>query len=251
MIRGVYAAAAGMITQRERLDVIANNVANINTTAFKRSQPISRGFYQIFSEEIGRFPSQRGSAEIPAGGSALDETSEDFSPGAIVETGNPLDVAIAGPGFFVVGVAAGERYTRAGNFSMNSEGWLVTQNGDPVLGKQGPIITHGDSVSISPSGDVIVDGTPAERIRIVDFPGPYQLIRYGRNLYGADEETSRMSAPVAAPNLRAGALEQSNVNPIAELTAMMAASRSYEAHQRIIIAFNESLDAAVNEIARS
>ncbi len=248
MIRGVYAAATGMITQRERLDAIANNVANISTTAFKRLQPISRGFYQVFSEEVGRFASPRGSADIPGGGSALDATAEDFSPGAIVDTGNPLDVAIDGTGFFVVRTPIGERYTRAGDFSLNSEGQLVTQDGDPVLGQGGPIITRGSSVTISPVGDVIVDGNPAERLRIVDFAQPYKLIRHGRNLYSPVAETN--GAPVETPNLRSGALERSNVNPIEEITAMIDASRTYEAQQRIIITLNESLDAAVNDIAR-
>jgi flagellar basal-body rod protein FlgG len=251
MLRGVYAAASGMITQRERLDVISNNLANISTTAFKRSQPVSRGFHQIFAEEVVRFPSLRGSRGAPGGGSALDATADDFSPGPIVDTGNPLDVAINGPGFFVVRTPAGERYTRAGNFTLDPDGQLVTPNGEPVLGEQGPIIIQGDSVAFSPNGDVIVDGIASERIRIVDFPQPYKLTRFGRNQYGADEETTRLREPVAAPNLRVSAREHANVNPIAELVAMMDASRSYEAHQRVIIGMNESLDAAVNEIARS
>lgn len=251
MLRGIYAAAAGMISQRERLDVVANNLANVNTTAFKRSQPISRGFYQVFAEEIDRFPSLRGSSMIPGGGSALDATAEDFSSGSIIDTGNPLDVAIDGPGFFVIRTPAGERYTRAGSFTLNSNGQIVTRDGYPVLGQQGAIVTRGETVTISPGGDVMVDGDPAERLRIVDFPKPYKLSRYGRDLYGAAEEVRAAAAPVATPSLRAGALERSNVNTIEELAAMMDAARSYEAHQRVIIAFNESLDAAVNEIART
>ena len=145
MLRGIYAAAAGMINQRERLDVISNNLANISTTAYKRSQPVSRGFYQIFAEEVVRFPSLRGSQAVPGGGSTLDATADDFSPGPLVDTGNPLDVAIDGPGFFVVRAPAGERYTRAGNFSLNPEGQLVTQNGEPVLGEQGAILIDRNS----------------------------------------------------------------------------------------------------------
>jgi flagellar basal-body rod protein FlgG len=251
MLRGVYAAATGMINQRERLDVISNNLANISTTAFKRSQPVSRGFYQIFAEEVGRFPSLRGSREVPGGGAALDATAKDFSPGPIVDTGNPLDLAIDGPGFFVVRTPAGERYTRAGSFSLNPEGLLVTPDGEPVLGEQGPIVIQGESVAISPDGSVIIDGEPSEQIRVVDFPQPHRLTRYGRNQFGADEETAATREPVATPSLRVSALEHANVNPIAELVAMMDASRSYEAHQRVIIAMNESLDAAVNEIART
>lgn len=251
MLPGVYAAASGMITQRERLDVISNNVANIGTTAFKRSEPVSQGFYQVFAEQIGRFPPQRGSTEIPGGGAVLDTAAKDFSPGSVVETGNPLDVAIDGPGFFVVRTPVGERYTRAGNFSLSSDGQLVTQTGEAVLGEQGPILVQGESLSISSTGQVMLDGEPVDRIRVVDFPLPHRLRRYGRNLYGADEETTRMRVSLAEPNLRAGALELSNVNAITEITNLMDAARTYEAQQRIIVAFNESLDAAVNDIARS
>lgn len=251
MLKGVYAAAAGMINQRERLDVISNNVANISTTAFKRSEPISRGFYQVFAEEIGRFPSRRGSREIPGGGSALDTAAADFSPGPIVESGNPLDVAIDGPGFFVVRSPAGERYTRAGAFSIDSEGQLVTSGGESVLGEQGPILIQGSNVFISPGGDIVVDDIPADRLRIVDFPEPHRLTRHGHNQFIADEQTILTRRTIDTPTLKAGALERSNVNPIAELVSMMDAARSYEAHQRIIVAFNESLDAAVNDIARA
>ena len=250
MLPGLYAAAAGMIAQRERLDVIANNTANLSTTGFKRADPISRGFYQVFADEIARFPALRGSAEIPGGGSSLDLTSEDFSPGPIIDTGNPFDVAIDGSGFFVVRSPTGERYTRAGNFTLDPEGKLVTQNGYPVLGQGGPIITAGENVQISQDGDVLVDGVPAERILLVDFPRPYELLKHGRNLYGIPEYMSRTRAPAADSHLRVGALEYSNVNPINELTLMMDASRAYETHQRVIQAFDETLNAAVNEIAR-
>lgn len=251
MLRGIYAAAAGMINQRERLDVVSNNVANINTTAFKRSQHVSRGFYQVFAEEVGRFPSRRGSREIPGGGTMMDATAYDFSPGAIIESGNPLDVAIDGPGFFVVRTPAGDRYTRAGNFSVDSGGRLVTPGGETVLGEKGPILIQGSSVTISSGGDVVVDGAPVERLRVVDFPQPYKLTRHGHNQFAADERVAGTLKPVETPNLKAGALEHSNVNPIAELVAMMDAARSYEAQQRIILLFNQSLDAAVNDIART
>ncbi len=251
MLRGIYAVAAGMINQRERLDVISNNVANISSTGFKRSEPVSRGFYQVFSEEVGRFPSQRGARDIPGGGSALDTAAADFSQGPIVKSGNPLDVAIDGPGFFVVRASVGERYTRAGNFSIDSEGRLVTPGGESVLGEQGPILLQGSNVVISPNGSVTVDGVPTDRLRIVEFPEPHRLTRYGHNQFSADEQTLATRRTVGEPNLKAGALERSNVNPIAELALMMDAARSYEAHQRIIVAFNETLDAAVNDIARA
>lgn len=251
MLRGIYTAAAGMIAQRERLDVIANNVANVGTVAFKRAEPVSRGFYQIFAGEVARFPSERGSSEVPGGGSAVDATPDDFSPGPLVQTGNPFDVAIDGSGFFAIRTPTGERYTRAGNFSFNSLGQLVTQDGHQVMGRAGPIVTVGETVEIAPDGSVLVDGAPAEQIRIVDFPQPYKLSKQGRNLYGATEQVRQTGTTVDVPSLRVGMLERSNVNTVAELTSMMDAARNYETHQRVIQAFDESLDAAVNEIART
>ncbi|MBI5117405.1 flagellar hook-basal body protein [Candidatus Poribacteria bacterium] len=251
MLRGVYAAASGMIGQRERLDVIADNLTNVSTAAFKRAEPISRGFYQVFAGEIRRFPSERGSGEIPGGGSALDATAGDFSIGSIIDTGNPLDAAIEGSGFFVVETPAGERYTRAGNFSLDAEGRLVSQDGYFVRGQQGPIVARGASVRLSQAGDVLVDGASVDRLLVVDFPRPYQLSKYGQNLYGAVEEVRQTQSPVQTSSLRVSALERSNVNPISELVSLMDTARMYEADQRIIQAIDESLNAAVNQIART
>jgi flagellar basal-body rod protein FlgF len=251
MLQGVYAAAAGMITQRERLDVIANNIANVSTTGFKRSEPISRAFYQIFGNEIARFPALRGSREIPGGGSAIDDTREDFAPGPIVETGNPLDIAIRGPGFLVIDTPQGERYTRAGNLTLNSEGQLVTQSGQPIMGQRGSIFAQGESVQISAGGEVLVDGDATDKLLIIDFTEPHRLTKYGQNLYGAIDEMRQTQSILMEPNLIVGALEHSNVNPIAELTLLMDAARSYEAHQRVILALDELLDSTVNDIART
>lgn len=251
MLRGIYAAASGMITQRERLDVIADNLANTSTTAFKRAEPISRGFRQMFAEEIRRFAGAPGSMDIPGGGSALDATTEDFSPGPVVDTGNPLDVAIEGDGFFVIDTQNGERYTRAGNFSLNPEGQLVTQNGHPVWGRGGSIFARGESIQIAANGDVLVDGATIDRLWIVDFPKPYLLTKHGHNLYTTGEDSLRTELISVETNVRAGALERSNVNPITELTLLMETARSYEAHQRVVGAFDELLDSAVNDIART
>ncbi len=251
MHRGIYAAASGMITQRERLDVIANNLANISTVGFKKAEPVSRGFYQVFGDQVARFAPERGSPEIPGGGTMLDATTEDFSPGIIMETGNPLDVAIDGSGFFVVDAPAGERYTRAGNFSLDSEGRLVTQNGHPVMGRQGPIVAQGDTVKITPDGDILVDDAATDRLMLVDFPTPSMLSKAGQNLYSATDDVRRTMSTPGGPLLRVGALERSNVNIVSELTLMIDAARSYETHQRVISAIDEALDATVNEIARA
>jgi flagellar basal-body rod protein FlgG len=238
-----------MIAQGRRVDVISNNIANVNTAGFKRSDPLIRGFHQVFSEEIMRNPAARGSQRVAGGGSALDATTEDYSPGPIIESGNPLDVAIDGPGFFVIRTPLGDRYTRAGDFSLNSWGQLVTKEGYPVLGRQGPITLRGEDVRISANGDVLVDDIPAETIAVVDFPKPYPLVPFGNSLFGATDG-GRSAVPVQEPLLRVASFEGSNVNPISELAALMTAARSFETNQRIVQALDESLNAAVNRIAR-
>ena len=118
-----------------------------------------------------------------------------------------------------------------------------------MLGQGGRIVTSGDIVQISEDGDVVVDGVPAERLLLVDFPQSSGLLKYGRNLYGATEDTRRTRVPADA-RLHVGAIERSNVNPITELVLMMDAARAYETHQRVVQAFDETLSAAVNRIAR-
>ncbi|RJP26163.1 MAG: flagellar hook-basal body protein [Candidatus Abyssobacteria bacterium SURF_5] len=250
VLRGIYTAASGMIAQGRRVDVISNNLANVGTTGFKRSQPAIRGFHQIFSREIMRYPPARGIDNVDGGGAAVNATIEDFSQGPTIESGNPLDLALEGPGFFVVRTPLGDRYSRAGNFSLNSLGHLVTREGYPVLGREGPIIIHGETVRISANGDVLVNDVPAETILVVDFPKPYPLTPYGDSLFGATEAGATASFVVPDPRVRVGALEGSNVNPIAELVSLMSAARSYESSQRAVQALDESLDAAVNRIAR-
>jgi flagellar basal-body rod protein FlgG len=250
MLRGIYTSASGMIAQGRRVDIISNNLANVATTSFKRSEPAIRGFHQLFSKESQRHPAARGTDQVPGGGSAVDATMEDFSPGPIIDTGNPLDVAIDGSGYFVVQTPFGNRYTRAGNFSLNSLGHLVTAEGYPVLGQEGPIMVQGENVKIAANGDVLVNGIPAETIALVDFPKPYPLVPYGKSLYGATEAGARAVVPAPETHLRVGALEGSNVNPISELVSLMSAARSFETSQRAVQALDESLDAAVNRIAR-
>ncbi len=192
------------------VDVIANNLANANTTGFKRD------FAHIFQGETG----------FDTG------TQVDVSPGDLVSTGNELDAAINGPGFFVIQTPDGIRYTRNGSFSMNADGELVTKDGMPVLNKSGSTINLGHGkIAIQDGGLVTVDGNEAATLKIVNVSDPRKLGKEGMyrlTWAGSPDEVQ----DVPDPHLKSGSLERSNVNAIDEMIHLMSAYREFEAVQK-------------------
>jgi flagellar basal-body rod protein FlgG len=156
-------------------------------------------------------------------------TFTDLSQGGIETSGNPLDVAIQGPGLFVVNTPDGERYTRAGNFTLDATGRLVTQQGHAVQGSSGDILINGSEVSVTASGEVIVDQTQVAQLRLVDAK-PGTLLRESGMLFKIAE--GQAVADVEKIQVQGGALEGSNVNAVRELTDMIMASRLFESFQK-------------------
>ncbi len=194
------------------IDVIANNLANANTNGFKRD------FGHILQEET----------RVEAG------TKVDFSTGDLVSTGNELDAAINGQGFFAIQTPNGVRYTRNGSFSLNAGGELVTQDGMPVLNSSGSPINAGHGkVAIQDGGSVTVDGNETAKLKIVNFKEPQKLQKEGlsRMIWtGAPDAVQ----DVPDPRLKSGALERSNVNAIDEMVHLMSAYREFEAVQKTL-----------------
>jgi len=192
------------------VDVIANNLANANTTGFKRD------FAHIFQGETG----------FETG------TKVDVSPGDLVFTGNDLDAAINGPGFFEVQTPDGVRYTRNGSFSLNADGELVTKDGMQVLNKSGAAINVGHGkVALQDGGIVTVDGNEVATLKIVNVSDPGKLEKEGLsrlNWTGSPAEIQ----DVPDPHLKGETLERSNVNPIDEMIHLMSAYREFEAVQK-------------------
>jgi flagellar basal-body rod protein FlgF len=157
---GYYAVCAGLLSRMQALELAANNLANVNTSGFKGQQAMFRSLVQQagITSPMNRAVNDFG---------ILSGTALDLSAGNIDATGNDLDVAIEGKGFFAVQTAAGVRYTRNGRFQLTSQGELVTADGDPVLGGGGPITLPSGKVSISPDGTVSVDGAIAGQLKIV------------------------------------------------------------------------------------
>jgi len=251
---GVYAVVSGSAAAMARMDVIANNVANSHTTGFKGDEPVFtlNDFSppQFAGEPRDAVIGQRAILQPLLVEVAGVET--DFSQGALRETGNPLDVAIQGPGFFVVGGRDGFAYTRRGDFALNADGELVTNTGALVIGKSGPISLGAGKVVIDEEGNVSLDGQHVDTLRIVDFPGPGRLVKSDgtmfRSVQAGDEGTK-----VDAPRVHQGFLEESNVSVVQELVNMIETSRAYEAYQRVVSSFlgeRGIFSRAVNDVGR-
>ncbi len=229
-------------TLNRQMSVVANNLANMNTTGFKSEN-------MLFEEYI----SPVGSAEsFEFGDRDLsfvldDRTVGNFNVGALETTGNQLDVALQSEGFFAIQTPAGERYTRTGGFTLDPTGQLTTHDGFPVLGEDGPIIFDPDETNISITGDGAISGREGEigRLRIVTFDDPQQLDRIGNNLF---EGANPLLAET--PRVVQFARERSNVDPISEISQMIEVQRAYDQLANIMRQQNDLRETAIQRLGR-
>lgn len=246
MLRGLYIAATGMLNEERRLDVVANNMANADTTGFKRTVPVSASSFSLALRRVGDGLAAPAIGRLGVG-AAVMQAAPVMTQGGLRPTGRSLDLALVGDGFFAVETPAGVRYTRDGAFSLDRDGYLVTADGRRVLGTAGPIRVGGGQVTVTEQGDVLVDGRTAGRLRVVAFPAGTELAREGNNRFRAPQGVSEQPS---SATVRSGYLELSNVQPVREMVEMIAVMRSYEASQRAVRAHDETLGLAVNEIAK-
>jgi len=243
MVSGIFSAIFGSLAQEKRMEIITNNLANINTIGFKGDRPI----FTISSIETSA--GQADKTLIQPLYLTLAGIKTNFSPGGLKSTGNPLDLAIAGKGFFSIETPRGLRYTRKGNFAINSEGYLVTQEGFQVLGKGGPIRLDGKEVTVGPDGSITVDGRMVDSLKIVDFPTPYPLKKEGNSLFVPNSPLVQGIEPEEV-EIKQGFLELSNVNPVEEMTAMIDVLRAYESYQKIIQSLSDVTSKLINEVGK-
>lgn len=229
-----------MSEMRLNQEQVANNLANANTTGYKRDRLFTRALNERLDVN-----------ETPRSDRRLQQAN-DMSVGSIKETGNPLDVALGGDGFFVTRSEDGTatRYTRAGHFELGSEGTLRTPNGDAVMGEGGPIqlpVEEEGNVNIAKNGDITVGDTRVGKLRVVTVDNPEQMERREGAAFAAGGAAPE---PMDDPTVLQGNVETSNVNPITEMTNMIENSRHFEAHQKALRTTNEVLSRATQDLGR-
>lgn len=222
MISGIYSLIDASLVHQDKFDSIANNLANVNSTAYKKDV---FAFDQLLMEAY---------------------TAIDLSPGALTHTGNKLDIGLDGPGFFRVQTAQGVRYIRDGAFALNRERLLVNGNGDTLLGRDGPIEILGDNVSIDVDGQVLVDNQTVGRISVVGFADPTKIRKEGQSYYSYRGNEDGV-VPIDNPGIKQGYLERANVDPTEEMIKMMEAFRGFEAVQKAIQSIDEVTTKMVND----
>jgi len=240
MIKGIYRAASGMLPQIRKQEVIANNLANASTPGFKRENI----FLQELSEAKDCTMSRQEKWEIPM----YDDIYTDFSQSVLERTDNPMNLALDGKGFMVVQSADGQSlYTRAGNFTISTEGIVVTSDGYQLQTDSGPIqIESGDTLTVGIDGTVSVNSEERGILQLVSFENPQRLEKFDGSVYRAPED----EAPVEPESLwvRQGYIETANVDVIREMVDMIQSFREYESNQKAIQIEDESLEKTVNEV---
>ncbi len=216
-----------MVLERQ-MDVVANNVANVNTNGYKADKSLFQEYLRSGAHEDNFVGTDRAVSYVQDSG-----TFKDFTQGPTEQTKNPLDVAVDGGGFLVVQTAAGERYTRDGGLQINNQGQLVTAAGNPVLGNSGPIVFQptDHDVSIAADGNITVQeginriDSVRGKLRLVSFAQAQALLKEGSNLYSAGDGAA--AQPDTASRVKQGFIEKSNVNSVAEMSRMIEVTRTY------------------------
>ncbi len=248
MVRGLFIAGTGMFTQQRRMDVVTNNIVNAETIGFKKDTMVTQSFRDLIIDRI-RDPDSGNPRVGPLNtGIYSDETLISFARGAMEQTDRYTDMAIEGDGFFVVETQDGERYTRAGDFYVNNEGYLLNPDGLYVMGENGRMQT-GVNFTLAVDGTITrQDGTEVDRLRIVDFEDRLVLRKQGHNLFYAHNDAP--AAQLENPRVIQNMIENSNVDIGREIVDMIEVTRSYEANQRIARMTDETLNRAVNDVGR-
>lgn len=226
---------------RHELDVVANNVANINTTGFKRDA-------LQFNEYMMPAAKAREADLLRPVSYVIDRrTATNFSAGPLEPTGAEFDFALQGDGFFVVQTPQGERYTRAGSFQLNAQGELVTPSGDKILGDGGPLAfsTQDGKVTIAADGTISTAQGQRGKIRLVSFK-PEDLKKEGEMLFSS---TSR-GTPDTQTRVIQGALEKANVKPVQEVARMIEINRAYTTISQLIESTQRLRDTAIERLAQ-
>jgi len=233
MVAGLYAAARGMVVQVHKQNVYANNLANANTTAYKRQRVAQNSFASALAATAGQ-------QEI-----ALTSGGLDMREGPIQKTGNALDVALHGPGFLVLRTPQGPCYSRDGRLRLDANRQLISIDGHPVAGQAGSITLPPGEVTITEEGDILVGGQKVDRLLITEFDTATTVRKFGGNLLQAS------APPTPSPNttVTQGYVEGSNVRVVEEMAAMLKGLRQYEANAAALRQQDSSLQTLIRRAA--
>ncbi|MCL4235191.1 MAG: flagellar basal-body rod protein FlgF [Deltaproteobacteria bacterium] len=245
MSNAMWAAVLGSRIETQRLDIVANNLANADTPGFKADASVFQSHLDYISKRDYDL-SRRSLKNI----NRYMNSATDPNPGPIMSTGRSGDMAIEGSGYFVVQSQRGEAYTRAGNFRLDVDGNLVTASGDPVLGDGGPItLPVGAEFEVRPDGTIVVGAEEIDRVRVEDVQDPRQLRKMGSSLFFR----SATAAVNTEPEFQVvdKALEGSNVNVMREMAVMVTAGRQYEAFQAAIRTISQVNSRAGETLAKA
>ncbi len=236
MDSGLYAACAGLMARTDSLDAIANNLANTSTAGFRARE----GSFSTVLAASSTHPLGSVLNQVTNNYGVLSSTRMNPGEGSMISTGNDMDFAIQGPGYFAVETANGTQYTRNGAFRVSPQGQLTTQTGEAVLGEGGIIQLLPGAVSVSADGTISSNGAIAGRLKLVEFAPGTELQAAGSNFYTAPAASVQSAS--AATTVSQGMLESSNVNPVESVVALIDAQRSAETMRHALSMFDTEMN---------
>lgn len=248
MLRGIYTSASGLTAVQKESDVVANNLANVNTVGFKKAEVVKKSFAKTLLACVDYQKEFTASPKKLIGnlgkGVKVDDITTYHQQGSIRNTGRDLDIALIGSGYLIAQDQEGrELYTRNGSLSVNKQGELVNDNGDLILGQNGAIKIDVQNITINDQGQIYADGEYLDKFKLVSIENPRKI---GNHLYTGSNPQTHQDIEI-----KQGYLEDSNVNPVDEMVKMINIHRSYEANQKMIQTYDTTLGKAVNEIANT
>lgn len=253
MVRGIYTALMGMLVDQAIVDNTANNLANVDTTGYKKDSQAFRSYLQY---EILRVEPERGRQKLTALGTlergvTLDEVRTDQTQGAVESTEVNTDFALQGDGFFSIEGKSGESYfSRNGNGKIDAQGFLTNSNGDYFLNDAGDRILFSSNTVVDRVGNIIQDGVIQGRLAVVRFENPRYLIKSGYTYFRATEQ-SGVAQPDLMTTVHQGFEEKATVNAVREMINLINAQKHFDLNQKVIMTQDALMDSAINKVGTS
>ncbi len=246
MNRGMWSMASGGVAALARLDAVTQNLANVGTAGYKAERLVFR------AREFEPPPGMPFDSVLARSSAQVSEvaTIRDFSQGPVRASGNPLDVAITGPGFFSVATPRGERYTRQGTFSLDGEGFLVSQHGERVQGEGGDIRIGSGAVQIGDDGRILVDNSEVGRLKLVGFGDQPALLPEGAALFAPAPGATPQPIEASDVHLESGAIEGANIEAVSGMVELVEVSRGFETYMHAIKRLDEIAQKSISDVGR-